>query len=226
MVLANIAFDIVEQTREVTQLGNLFYLERVMVEADTGGQVVTPTLRLEATDITLTTFSSSVRDLIEIDVNRIGPFSRLSFTPVLGVKWYLIEMAIRPLTLGLKLVKRGLRVTLPGRSSNIASYLRWDINPFSLPEDARHQQFIVKRVYLDLETGAETVTPVLIFDDGTTESLAATVQASRSVVEYAVLTSKRLRALRIDGDFTNSSVILHDVEIDCYLPSRRQYAVG
>ena len=226
MALDSFSYDVVEQIREFTLLSNLYYVERVTAEINTRGIDVTPLLRLEATDYTLDAINTTVRDLVEIDVNRIGPFSRLNFSPVSGIQWYQVSVVLRPLTLGLKIVARGIRTVFPGRSSSVSTYLEWDINPFSLPQDARNQQIIVRRLYLDLVTETEIVTPVLHFNDGTTETLRATIQATRGVVEYPILISKRLNKVRLNGDFTNSSIILYDVELDAYLPSKRQMAVG
>lgn len=226
MALDSFSYDFVEQVREYTQLGNLYYIERITVEANTRGVDVTPVLRLEATDYTLDVVNTTVRDLVEIDVNRIGPISRLNFSPVLGIQWYQVAVVIRPLLLGIKVVARNLRTTYPGRTSNMASYIRWDVNAFALPNDARNQQIIMRYLFLDLETGAESITPVLYYNDGTTETLRETTQATRGVVEYPILTSKRIKWVQLDGDFTNSDIIIYDVELDAYLPSRRQYAVG
>ena len=226
MALDSFSYDIVEQAREFTQLSNLYYLERVTVEANTRGVDVTPVLQLEHTEFTLDVVNTTRRDLVEIVVDRIGPFSRLTFSPVLGIQWYQVATVIRPLVLGLKMVERNLRTVFPGRSSNIGSYLLWDVNPFSLPSDARNQQIIMRYLFLDLVTGTETVTPVLIYNDGTTETLDAIVKPTRGVAECPILTSKRIKQVRLDGDFTNSSIVIYDVELDAYLPSMRRMAIG
>lgn len=226
MGLDSFSYDIVEQAREFTQLANLYYLERVTVEANTRGVDVTPVLQLEASEFSLDVVNTTRRDLVEIDVNRIGPFSRLTFSPVLGIQWYQVATVIRPLTLGVKMVERNLRTVFPGRSSNIGSYLVWDVNPFSLPSDARNQQIIMRYLFLDLVTGTETVTPWLIYNDGTIEILDDIVQPTRGVVECPILTSKRIRQVQLNGDFTSSEIIIYDVELDAYLPSQRRMAIG
>lgn len=226
MALDSFSYDFIEQVREYDQLSNLYYVERITVEANTRGVDVTPILRLEATDYALDVVNTTVRDLVEIDVNRIGPLSRLNFSPVLGIQWYKVAVVLRPLTLGLKLVARNLRTVFPGRSSRIAAYLQWDVNPFSLPEDARNQHIIVRYVYLDLKTGAQTITPELIFNDGSSQLLRETSQPTRAVVEYPVLTSKRIQQLKLHGDFTNTDNVIYDVEMDCYLPMRRRMHVA
>lgn len=226
MALNQFAFDIVQQTKEFQQLGNLFYFERLIAEVNTRGVAVTPTLTLETTDISLSTITTSTRDLVEVTVDRLGPFSALTFSPVTDMQWYSVGAIIRPLVLGLRLVGRALRTTYPGRSASVATTIRWDINPFALPADARNQQIIAKRVYLDLVTGSESVTPVIEYADGTSDSLSAVTQATRAVVEFAVLTGKRLKAFRLDGDFSNSDIVIHDVEMDAYMPNARTLATG
>ena len=56
MAFDRISYPIVEQTKEFTQRPNLFYIDRLMIEANTRGQVVTPMLVLEDLVITLPTF--------------------------------------------------------------------------------------------------------------------------------------------------------------------------
>lgn len=227
MALDRISYDIIEQTKELTQSGiSLYYFDRLTVEANTRDVVVTPTLRLEALDITLPTFSTSVRDLVDIDINRIGAFSFLTLTPVVGIQWYMVEMTIRPLLLGVNIVPGGRRTQFPGRSSDIDTFLRWDIKPFSLPADARLECAMVRRVFLDIETGAASVTAVVEFSDGTELSVGPITQATRDTVEIAVTSAKKLAGFRLEGDFTDPDIVVYDVEIDVYVPATRQLAVG
>lgn len=220
MALDRISYPIVEQTKEYTQRGNLFYIERFMIEANTRGTAVTPTLVLEDLVITLPTFSTTARDHIEVVADRIGSFSRFELSPASGIQWYLVEMVIRPLVLGVALLPSGARQQFPGRSSDVSSFLLFDLKPFAAPTDARLSCIITKRIYIDIETGAEIVTPVLLFVDGTSQTLAGITQATRGVVEVSVLAAERLVGVRLDGDFTNSDIVVYDVEVDMYVPGR------
>ena len=226
MAFDRISYPIVEQTKEFTQRPNLFYIDRLMIEANTRGQVVTPTLVLEDLVITLPTFSTTVRDHVEIDVDRIGSFSRLELSPASGIQWFMAEVVIRPLQLGVALLPSGGRQQFPGRSDDVSSFLFFELKPFAVPTDARLSCIITKRLYIDIETGGETVTPVLLFADGTTQTLAGITQATRGVVEVSVLASTRLVGVRLDGDFSNSDIILYDIEVDMYVPGRAGVGAG
>ena len=226
MALDRISYPIVEQSKEFTQRGNLFYIERFMAEVNTRGTVVTPTLVLEDLVITLPAFSTTTRAQVEIDIDRIGAFTRLELSPAAGIQWFFNELVIRPLQLGVALLPSGARQQFPGRTADITSNVIFDIKPFAAAADARLSCVITKRLYIDIETGAETVTPVLIFSDGTTQTLPGITQATRGVVEVSVLASTRLVAVRLDGDFSNPDIVLYDVEVDMYIPGRVGVGAG
>lgn len=218
MAFDRISYPIVEQSTEFTQRGNLFYIDRLMVEANTRGTIVTPSLVFEDTVVTLPTFSTTARRHVEIEINRIGSFSRLELTPVAGIQWYLVELVIRPMQLGVGLLPRGARQQFPGRSADVSTSLTFELKPFSIPNDARLSCIVTKRIYVDIVTGAETVTPVVLFADGTTQTLATITQATRGVVELSILAAERVVAIRLDGDFSHEDVVLYDIEVDMYLP--------
>ena len=97
-------------------------------------------------------------------------------------------------------------------------HILFELKPFSVPGDARLECIITKRLYIDIVTGAESVTPVLLFADGTSSTLPAITQATRGVVDIALLESTRVVGVRLDGDFTNPAIVLYDIEMDMYIP--------
>ena len=226
MAVDEITFDVALKTRELTEQGQLFYVEYFIIESNTRSQDVTIDIKLEDTVVSLPTYSTTERDFTQVRVDRLGPISQIVFSPVANVQWYGTEVFIRPVNLGLNLLVQRARSTMPGRSVDNTSGVRFEVNPFSLPESARFVSPIYRRLYVDIVTGAEVVTPVLEFDDGTTQTLGTITHATRAIAEFALCTTKRVRAVRLDGDFSNASVILYDLEADINVPNARTRAVG
>lgn len=232
MPLDTIIYDILPYSREFDELGHLYYVDRLIFEANTDGATVTPTIDYNGTEVALSTFSSTSRTFSEITVNRLGPIDNIQVTPINEIYWYGCEMHIRPIQLGVQLVhvgggpERKFNSSMPGRTSDASESISFDINPFSFPEDARHVNPVLRYLWLDIVTGAQTVTPVLVNDQGTETTLTAITSASRSIQEFSILATNRIKTIRLDGDFTHSSVILYDIEIDLYVPNKRRLAVG
>lgn len=226
MALDRLKYDVFPFTRELDELGSLFYVERLVVETNTNSTDITPTFSFESEDVVFSTISNSVRGMLEVVVNRLGPLNSFELTPVAGIDWYGVELFIRPVVLGVNVVESGARVVMPGRTNDSTSSLVFDINPFSFPEDARHINPIVRRLWVDIETGTNSVAPTLNFDDGTSSALTAITTSGRAITEYSVISAKRVKNLTLAGDFADGQVVLYDVELDVYLPSKRRMAVG
>lgn len=220
MAFDGIEWDVIDHTRALDELDRIIMVDRFVADMDAAGATVTPTIRLNNTDITLTAITSTGRAITEQAINRIGPVDRfqMDFAITDAVRWFNIDLDVRALDLGINILPNGNRIGQRGRSIDPTVRLTWDINPFSLPADARATNTLIQRLYVDAVTGAQTITPVLEFHDGTTSSLAGITAATRTVTEFAIGTTQRLRQLRLDGDFTQSAIIVFDVEIDLYIP--------
>lgn len=232
MAIDTASYDILPYTREFDELGNLFYIDRLIFEANTDSNVVTPTITFSHGDVTLSTFSSSTRSFSEVAVDRLGPISNISFTPINFIQWYGVEMFIRSLEMNVKIVDTGRgpqragEGNFPGRTSDAATSISFDINPFSFPADVRHINPVLRYLWLDIKTGAETITPVLVNDAGTETTLTGITNATRAISEFSILATNRIRTVRLDGDFTSSDVILYDISADLYIPRSRRMAVA
>lgn len=234
MSLDTVTYDILPYHRDFDLLGNLYYIERLVFEANTDGVSVTPKIDFSSgTSESFSTFSSTVRQFNEVTINRLGPIDNISFTPINEIYWFGVEAFIRPIQLGVEIKNAGknastriVRVDYPGRTSNASESISFDINPFSFPPDARHVEPVLRYLWLDIVTGAQMVTPVLVNDLGVETTLTAITAASRGIQEFSILASNRIRTVRLDGDFTHSSVILYDIECDLYIPNHRRMAVG
>lgn len=73
---------------------------------------------------------------------------------------------------------------------------------------------VIQRLFIDLETSGQEVTPTLIFEDAE-EVLPVIVAASRMTVEYARLDLARLVAVRLDATILDL-VIVYGIELDVY----------
>lgn len=226
MALDRLKYDVWPHTRELDQLGNLFYVERLLLEVDANDETITATFAFEAGDYVPSGVTNSARGMLEIAVNRLGPLNSVELTPITLIEWYGVELFVRPVMLGVNIVESGQRVVMPGRTSDAATSLIFDINPFSFPDDARHVNPVIRRMWVDAETGDNTITPTLNYTDGTSATLTAISDSSRVITEYSLLSAKRIKNITLAGDFADGEIILYDFEIDIYLPSQRRMALG
>jgi hypothetical protein len=231
MVMTGPRYDLLDFTQELTEQGNLFYIERLLVENNTSGVSVTPQLTFDNdTVVAFPSFSRTTRGFSEVSINRLGPLVSLELTnsafasQAIGI--FSLELHLRPVRLGINFVATGQKVEVSGRGPSVSNSIVFEINPFEFPEDARHMQPIPRRLYLDIQTDATGVTPVLVSDDGTETTLTTIVQTTRKVVEFSILAGRRLRAVRLNGDFSDAANVLYDIELDTYLPGNRRLSVG
>jgi len=222
MSITGFTYNILEQTRELNELGRLFMIERLLVDADTDSQNVTPTLVFEDSTSALTAVSTSTRDVTELVVNRMGPLHEVRFAgsfSTQNIQIHNLELVIRPVFLGINILPGGqngpTRVIAHGYTNDPSTVLFFDINAFQLPADARRAKTIIKRLYIEAETNAQTITPTMVYD-GTSTALAATTFSGRQVIEFSIGRTDRLRRIQLAGDFTNSDIILYDIELDMY----------
>lgn len=231
MTMTGPQYDLLDSTKELTELGNLFYVERLLVESNTDGASVTPELTFDGgTTVSFSTFSRTTRGFDEITINRLGPLVSVALTNATfasqAIGFYTIELQIRPVQLGVNLVGIADKVEIPGRSADVSTSIVFDINPFTFPQDARFIEPVPRRLYIDLQTDATGVTPVLVASDGTETTLTTLIQTTRTIADLAILSGKRLKAIRLDGDFSDASNILFDIELDTYVPGTRRLSVG
>lgn len=86
------------------------------------------------------------------------------------------------------------------------------------------QQGILQRVYLDVTTRGEWLTPTQIIDGEETElppfSNGSSVEPIRNVIEIAVEEPHYLASLRLEGSLSKR-VEVHGIELDVYLPEEK-----
>jgi len=74
------------------------------------------------------------------------------------------------------------------------------------------QRTIIQRVYIDIDTNGELMTPTLILDDATVD-LPTFIANGRQLIEYSVNRTCRLVGLRVTGQVSNI-INLYAVEMD------------
>ena len=74
------------------------------------------------------------------------------------------------------------------------------------------QRTIIQRVYIDIDTNGELMTPTLILDDSTID-LPTFIANGRQLIEYSVNRTCRLVGLRVTGQVSNI-INLYAVEMD------------
>ena len=82
---------------------------------------------------------------------------------------------------------------------------------FDLPANA-----ILRRLFIDANTSGQTLTPTLIYVDGTTQALATFSSVGRQVKEYALALTKRWIAVQIAGSLT-LQVNIYGIEIEAWV---------
>lgn len=82
------------------------------------------------------------------------------------------------------------------------------------------QRTTVQRIYLDIDTDGQLMTPTLIIDDTTVE-LPTFIATGRQLIEYSINRTCRLVGIRLTGQ-VESTVNLYAVEMDLYLGTANQ----
>ena len=227
MSWSGVQWDITPYTLELDENDHLYYVERLIVEANTNSNTLTPVLVREDANITLSAISTASRLMSEITINRLGPVLALQLNNSSwgsqNIQIHEVALFLRKLELVMNMAPTRNRSMIPGRTTTPTSAILFDINPFLLPENPHHINPVMRRLFIDAVTGAQTVTPHLILDDGTDVTLAGITTATRVVTEYSVMRSDRIKRVQLSGDFTKSSNIIFSVESDWYYPSSRSY---
>lgn len=97
------------------------------------------------------------------------------------------------------------------RDGNDAIDLEWELGA-QLSDIS--QSTVVQRVFIDIDTDGQLLSPTLILDD-TTLDLPTFLTTSRELIEYSINRTCRLVGLRLTGQ-AQASVKLYGVELDLY----------
>lgn len=194
-------------------LGQLYFIERLVIESDTNGTSITPSIKIGGVTITLDAFSTSARGYTEIDVERVGPIENVTLSGDFesDVQIFGINMFLRPVTLGVKL-PGGERLEIDGRASDAGTELLFDIDPNDRRFDAQSNVPLVERLYIDADTSSSNITPIITMENQTV-GLDFDSTSTRDTMIWDVNYIGRLRNVRLIGDFVNNAVKLYGVEL-------------
>lgn len=94
--------------------------------------------------------------------------------------------------------------------------LEWELGA-KLSDISQHAT--VQRVYIDIDTHGQTLTPTLLLDN-TTTVYPVFIQSGRGVIEWSVNRDARIFSLRMNGTVSDT-VELFGVELDFYVPEQQ-----
>lgn len=209
----SIVFEVQPLNQMFNNIGSLYFIERIVLETDTGGVSVTPSIKIGGATLTLAAFNTSSRKYTEIDVERIGPVENVTLSADFtgDVQIFGIELYLRPVSLGIRLPD-GNRMEVDGKSINGGTGVTFDIDPADRRFDAQSYIPLIERLYIDIDSADETVVPRLLMEN---QTILGTGQStsSRDTLSYDVNHIGRLRNLMISTNFLSSAVKMYGAEI-------------
>ena len=207
-----IIFEVQPLLQELNMQGSLFWVERVVVEADTNGSDITVIVDTDAGPLTVGTVNTSSRTYAEIDIERPAPVRALrlqdDFTDNVNV--FAVELHMRPVEIGFNLFG-GQRFTHTGKLVSPGTSLVFDIDPARAELDGTINVPLIEYLNLEINSGGTSVTPKIETEFGTIE-LESTSSTSRETTVYEIQQVGNVREVRLDGDWT-SGIELYQVEV-------------
>lgn len=210
-----IVFEVQPVIQVMNQQDGLFWIDRMVIEADTNGTNVAVSIDIGATSsISIGTVNTSDRRYTEFSVQRATPIRdvRLTADFTTAIRVYGIELYVRPVQLGLKNNDGGSRGTVTGRMVDGFTELLLTVNPEQRALDGQVGVSIVRYLYLDIDTDGTDVTPQI--DTGiSTVNLTVANTSSRETVVYEIHEVADLKQLTLSGDFLDNAIGLYGVEL-------------
>lgn len=208
-----ILFEVQPLNQMFNNLGNLYFIERVVLETDTNGTSVTPSIKIGGGTVSLSAFSTTSRSYTERDVERIGPIEHLNLAANFtgDVQLYGVEMFIRPVVLGIRFPD-GNRMEVDGKAVASGTEIIFDIDPADRRFDAQSFVPLVERFFLDVDSASNDITVTLTMENQTI-ILDDMSTSSRDTITYNVNHIGRLRTVSIAADFVTNAIKLYGAEI-------------
>lgn len=197
--------------QELNMQGSLFWIERIVVEANTNGSTITVLIDTDGVTIVAGTVSSTSRGYVELVVERPCPIRALrlqdNFTD--NVQLFGIEMHVRPVELGISRFG-GSRITHDGKMINPSSRLVFDVDPARAELDSITDIPLIQFLNIEANTGGTDLVPVIETELGNI-TLTAVNTSVRETAVYEIQEVGNVLNVRLDGDFTGA-VALYGVE--------------
>lgn len=212
-----ITFEIPPNRREFDNTGNLLWIERLVIDANTGGATITVEIETDGATFTVGTVSTTARDYTEIFVQRPGPIIELrllgDFTADVNV--FGVECHVRPVNLGIQTWRQN-RFTFDGKVVAPASRIVFDVDPERHELDGVVNVPLIEWLYLEIDTAGSDVRPRIVTEFGDIVMTLANTD-TRCTVVYDLHAVGNVHRVQLEGDFANNAIGLYGVE--CILGS-------
>lgn len=204
-------FEVQPLLQELNMEGNLFWLERIVVEANTNGSTITVLIDTDGATITAGTVNTTGREYVELFIQRPAPIRAVrlldDFTD--DVQLFGVEIHVRPVELGINTFGGG-RLTHDGKMIEPDSQLVFDVDPDRHELDGVVNTPVIQFLNLELDSGGANVNPSIVTELGTINLEAANTSARETVV-YEIQEIGNIQELRLAADFT-AGIELYGVE--------------
>lgn len=212
-----LTFEVPPNRREFDNTGRLFWIERVVVEANTGGTTLTVEFECDGVTFTAGTVNTTTRSYTEIFVQRPGPIRELrilgDFT--VDVQVFGVECHVRPVNLGIQTWAQN-RFTYDGKVIAPGTEIVFDIDPDRHEIDGTVNVPTVQWLYLDIDTAEADIRPRIVTEFGDIVMTLANTD-KRCTLVYDLHEIGNIHQLTLEGDFANNAIGLYGVE--CILGS-------
>ena len=208
--VSDLVFDL--SPLEEDSANSVYLFERFMVDADTSGITLTPKLSLvDRSEVSLSTFSSSAREVQVITMNRTGRLDKFIIDPIATSDFaiYKLEMIVNPVVLEVWIGDQ--KKVVQGYLDNTDS-ITFDLSP--VYEDSTKQAYLYEKLLLEGNTGSNIVTAYLTLNGQSEASLGTMNTGSKAVVEISVEKTGRVDSLRLSG-VTVTGIYVSKVELIC-----------
>lgn len=195
------------------ELGNLYWIERIVIESNTGGTNVTPSIKIGGGTITLTAVNTSAREYTEISIERIGPLEHIQLAADFStnIQLFGVEIYLRPVSLGIRMPD-GRREEIGGKATDNSSAVVFDIDPADRRFDAQSFVPLVERLWIDVDSVSTEITPSIVMENQTIP-LTPEATATRDTIMYNINHIGRIRHIELAADYLNNAIKLYGVEI-------------
>lgn len=207
-----INFEVQPLLQELNMEGSLFFIERIVVEADTNGNAVTVLIDTDGVTINAGSVNTTTRQYVELFVQRPAPIRgiRLQADWTQDIQPFGVEVHVRPVELGVQRFGGQGRITFDGKMVDPDTTLIFDVDPARAELDATINTPIIQFLNIEVDTQGAGINPVIETELGNI-NLARLVTNARETVVYEIQEIGSIRQLRLDGDWT-AGIELYKVE--------------
>ena len=210
-----LVFEVQPVIQILNQQDGLFWVDRLVVEADTNGATVTVNVDFGGGSvIAVGTVNTTTRGYVEIIVQRPAPIRTVTLSAdfTTDIQIFGVEFYVRPVVLGIKNVDTGTRAGFTGRMIDGSTEILLTVNPEQRIYDGQVGAPRIQHLYLDIDTNSFNVTPEIV-TGARTIALGEGATASRETVVYEIMEVGDIQEVKLTGDFVGNPIGLYGVEL-------------